>query len=139
MPSRSSLALGLVCVFVSFLTLWGQAGGEESGTVGKPETYPRTISVMGEGKVSVKPDLVRLNVGVIVVSPSAKEGVAENRTKMSDVLESLKEVGVPEKDIRTSNYSITYRPPHEKPERRQKAGESKGEYHVRNYGPCDHP
>ena len=133
MPSRSSLALCSVCVIISFLTLGGQAGRAESGTAGKPEKFfPRTIAVMGEGKVNVKPDLVRLNVGVIVISPSAKEGVAENHTKMSDVLESLKEVGVPEKDIRTSNYSITYRPPHEKPGGRQKAGESKGEYHVRN-------
>ncbi len=76
MASRSSLALCSVCVFVSFLTLGGQAVGAESGIAGKPETFfPRTITVMGEGKVSVKPDLVRLHVGVIVISGGVKSFV----------------------------------------------------------------
>lgn len=67
---------------------------------------PRTITVVGEGKVSIRPDVARANIGVDVLKNSVKEASAENKTVLDAVLAALKEQGIAEKDIQTSGYSI---------------------------------
>lgn len=67
---------------------------------------PRTITVVGEGKVSIKPDTALANIGVEVIKPTVKEASAENKTAIASVLEALMAQGVAEKDIQTSGFSI---------------------------------
>ena len=94
-----------------FLTVvWVLAGGVSSirAEASRPETGTlRTITVVGEGKVSVRPDVAKANIGVVVTAPTVKEAVSRNRASMTAVLAALKRLGVAEKDILTSNYSIT--------------------------------
>ncbi len=66
----------------------------------------RTITVVGEGKVSIKPDIARAIIGVEVVKPSVKEASAENKAIVEAVLAALQEQGVAEKDIQTSGFSV---------------------------------
>ncbi|MCX6045263.1 MAG: SIMPL domain-containing protein [Chloroflexi bacterium] len=67
---------------------------------------PRTITVVGEGKVSIKPDMALATIGVEVIKPTVKEASAENKATIAAVLEALKAQGIAEKDIQTSGFSI---------------------------------
>jgi uncharacterized protein YggE len=67
---------------------------------------PRTITVVGEGTVNIKPDVAQANIGVEVVKPTVKEASAEAKSVMESVLAALKGQGVEDKDIQTSGYSI---------------------------------
>jgi uncharacterized protein YggE len=74
-------------------------------------TLPRTITVVGEGSVKIKPDIARANIGVEVVAPTVKEASEGARDTMEAVLKALTEQGVDEKDIQTSGFSVwTERP-----------------------------
>lgn len=69
-------------------------------------TLPRTITVVGEGKVKIKPDIARANIGVEVMKSSVKEASDANKVALDAVLAALKEQGIEEKDIQTSGFSI---------------------------------
>jgi len=72
---------------------------------------PRTITVVGEGTVKIKPDIAQANIGVEVVEPTVKEASKGARDTMEAVLKALTEQGVDEKDIQTSGFSVwTERP-----------------------------
>ena len=69
-------------------------------------SLPRTITVVGEGKVKIKPDIARANIGVEVMKNSVKEASDANKAALESVLEALKQNGIEEKDIQTSGFSI---------------------------------
>ncbi|MBX3054806.1 MAG: SIMPL domain-containing protein [Caldilineaceae bacterium] len=66
----------------------------------------RTVTVVGEGVVKIKPDIAQVTIGVEVVKPTVKEASGEANEIMDAVLASLAEAGVEEKDIQTSGFSI---------------------------------
>lgn len=70
-------------------------------------TTERALSVMGKGVVSVKPDLAVASVGVETFAGTVVEAVQQNNTIMAEVMAKLQEMGIAEKDIQTSNYSIS--------------------------------
>lgn len=65
------------------------------------------LSVVGEGKVDVVPDIAYVDFGVVVNNVATAE---EAQTRLSErnnkVIESFKASGIAEADIKTSNYSI---------------------------------
>lgn len=69
-------------------------------------SLPRTITVVGEGKVTIKPDIARANIGVEVMRKSVKEASDANKAALESVLDTLKQNGIEEKDIQTSGFSI---------------------------------
>jgi len=72
---------------------------------------PRTITVVGEGTVKIKPDIAQANIGVEVIRPTVKAASSGAKESMDAVLKALKEQGVDEKDIQTSGFSVwTERP-----------------------------
>ena len=74
-------------------------------------TLPRTITVVGEGTVKIKPDIAQANIGVEVIRPTVKAASSGAKDSMDAVLQALKEQGVDEKDIQTSGFSVwTERP-----------------------------
>ena len=73
-----------------------------------PKSIERSITVVGEGKVSVSPDVAEANVGVEVLAPTVKGATAEAKERMTAIMAALQEAGIAEKDIQTSNYSIYF-------------------------------
>ncbi len=67
----------------------------------------RTISVVGEGTIAAKPDMAQINIGVETSAPTATEATKENNDKMTAVINTLKDLGTADKDIQTTNYSIS--------------------------------
>lgn len=70
------------------------------------QSAPRLLTVSGAGKVSLKPDIAYIYVGVHTEKPSAAEAVAENNANTQKLIEALKEAGVDANDIQTTNFSI---------------------------------
>ena len=66
----------------------------------------RVITVVGTGQASGAPDVANVNIGVETQSSNVQQAVADNRTKMTALLEALKGLGIADADINTSNYSV---------------------------------
>ncbi len=111
---------GLVAlVVVATLSVGGLAFALASGSrntqpvaeAAAPTTGERTITVVGVGKASGKPDIAHVTVGIETQAPSLQKAVDDNKAKMTGLLDTLKKLGLADKDIRTSNYSVyTERP-----------------------------
>lgn len=65
-----------------------------------------TITSRGEGVVKVKPDIAYITMGVRTENKDAKVAQTSNAEKMDKVIAALKKMGIEEKDIQTSNYSV---------------------------------
>lgn len=66
----------------------------------------RTLNVNGNGQVSLTPDIAYIYIGVHDEAATASEAVEANNTHTLAVIAAIKEAGVEEKDVNTSNFSI---------------------------------
>lgn len=66
----------------------------------------RSVTVVGEGHVREAPDIARTTIGVEATAPSAVAATRDAATRMSAVIAALKRLGVEERDIQTSAFSI---------------------------------
>lgn len=92
---------------------------------------PRTITVVGEGKVNIKPDMATTNIGVEIMAPTVKESNAEATQTMNAIITVIKANGVADKDIQTSGYNVWVERPYVDPSLGQTT-EAKPIYHVSN-------
>ena len=65
-----------------------------------------TITVTGSASVSLKADYARISVGVSTKDKTVEAAAKQNNAAIFAVIEALKEAGVLEEDIATSNYSV---------------------------------
>lgn len=66
-----------------------------------------TISVTGEGKIAVAPDIAELSFGVTTgPRPTAKDATERIASDMNKVLAAVKALGIDEKDIRTESFYL---------------------------------
>lgn len=139
MSTRKVLYGLVIIVVVVALTVGGLtvalAGGpgnaQPTAASTAPQTAERSITVVGTGKVTGKPDIARVTVGVETQAPLLQQAVDENKAKMSALLDTLKKLGLADKDIRTSNYSVyTERVP--SPTSGAEASANQMIYHVTN-------
>lgn len=73
---------------------------------GGAQPQVRTLSVNGNGKVYLTPDVAYINIGVQSQSESVSDALNENSRKAQAIANALKEMGVAEKDIQTSAFNI---------------------------------
>lgn len=112
MKRRTIYLAVLSLILLSLLSIAGISLGTErllsqaTLTQGPGAAAPRSITVVGEGKVRIRPDIARATIGVEVVEPSVREASAENKRVIEEVLTALKDQGVAESDIQTSGFSI---------------------------------
>ena len=66
----------------------------------------RWLSVSGDASTYVIPDTVSISIGVITRAPTAKEASDKNAVSMNAVMNALKNLGLQDRDIRTSFISI---------------------------------
>ena len=90
------------------------------------EWGPRTLEVVGEGSVSVAPDIATVRIGVESIDPRVDRALAASRKTILAISSSLAELGVDAKDMQTANYSFNF-------ERSQRTGTSgRATYMVNN-------
>ena len=65
-----------------------------------------TITVTGSAVVTLEADYAQISVGVSTSAKTVDEASKQNAEAIHTVIEALKEAGVAEEDIATSNYSV---------------------------------
>jgi uncharacterized protein YggE len=64
------------------------------------------LTVTGQGEADTPPDIAVFSAGVETQAATAGQALAENSTRMSQVIAALKRAGIAERDIQTSNLSV---------------------------------
>lgn len=96
----------LIVFFVSLFLYTKFAGPIPFSITNVTSNKSEAFTVTGEGKVSVKPDIATVNVGVQATGTTTKE-VQDNLNKnINAVSTAVKKLGIDEKDIKTSNYNM---------------------------------
>jgi uncharacterized protein YggE len=67
---------------------------------------PRTITVSGIGRVSVRPDIADLRLGVTITEPTVDAARTGSARALKTVLGRLKALGVADRDLQTSIVSV---------------------------------
>lgn len=67
---------------------------------------PRTISLSGHGEVKSAPDMAYVTTGVTTQAATAAEALAANTAAMNTLFTALKDAGIEEKDMQTSNFMV---------------------------------
>jgi uncharacterized protein YggE len=100
-------------------------------TAAPPEAQ-RVITVVGVGRVSLVPDIAKINIGVETRASTVSEAKATVDKQMESISATLTGLGVTEKDVQTSYYSIYYEQEPYQPSAREgeTAAEPKGAYRV---------
>jgi hypothetical protein len=98
---RTKFLVFTVLVFALILSACGP-------TTINQEAQPvnRTLNVNGLGTTYLTPDIAYIYIGVHSEGGAASETVAANKEQTNAVLDALKQAGVAEKDLRTTNFSI---------------------------------
>jgi uncharacterized protein len=67
----------------------------------------RTITGTGTGRVRSRPDTMTIDIGVDTRAETAQEALTRNSGKATMVFADLREAGVEERDVQTSNLSVS--------------------------------
>ncbi|HNU97001.1 MAG TPA: SIMPL domain-containing protein [Candidatus Portnoybacteria bacterium] len=99
-----SIFAGLVCAVLIIMVISGILTFFGANKHNNTET--NAMSFNGEGKISVKPDVAFIDFAVVTQGAQIIDVQNKNSEKMNKVVEYLKEFGVEEKDIKTTNYNL---------------------------------
>src|SRR5690349_8306718 len=70
------------------------------------DAFPPAISVTGEARISVAPDIAFVDAGVATDAKTAREASETNNAAMAKVLAALKAASIEARDIQTSRLSL---------------------------------
>ncbi len=93
-------------IFSIFLSAFGPSAMAADPTA---HEWPRTVTVRGEGSISVKPDLAVITFGTLSQSPQVAAALEANNQSMRKLLDSIKKFGVADKDVQTSGFNVSPR------------------------------
>lgn len=95
-------------VAVSVFTAFGSptVSAQDSTPVATQETSPATVSVNGQGIVTIQPDTASVIVGVNIIDKTLSAAQEKATSAMTSVIAALKEAGIADRDIQTVNYSV---------------------------------
>ena len=86
---------------------WSATPAAHAQAASRSQPTLRTITVVGDGKVNIEPDVARVNIGVETLKPSVDEATAENNAIVDAVLAAMQELDIAGEDIQTSGYSVS--------------------------------
>lgn len=109
---RNNLILSGIFAVVIIVVVAITAGGRHNNTPAQPSAVgnqpfvTNSIAVNGEGKVYATPDIFIFTVAVNETSATTREAFQKANTKVADIRKALKDAGVADKDIQTTNISM---------------------------------
>ncbi len=69
----------------------------------------QVMTVVGNGSVSVQPDIANVELGVMTENVSLLEAQQANAEAMNQVIEALLRLGIPRENIQTTSYTVNPR------------------------------
>ncbi len=118
MLNRISLAITAVLLVVAVAVLGyvamtprlaptsASAGSISATSAQQSTTDSAGVFVSGTGRVRIKPNIATASIGVDITAGTLADAIAQSNTRMNTLIEKLKALGIAEKDIQTTNYSI---------------------------------
>ena len=103
MKKWSLLFLGVVVLLLTAGLLYGCDAGASFGTSANQQ---KGIWVTGEGKVTVAPNLVEVQLGIQAQAKTIADAQNQATNAMNDIMSVLTANGVAPKDIQTQSYNI---------------------------------
>jgi uncharacterized protein len=104
--SLINLVIGLL-IFFGLLFLYTRLAGPIPFSVNSINTNKTDLfEASGTGKASAAPDKATVSVGVTESAPQVLDAQSRANTKAENIIEAIKRLGVEEKDIKTTNYSV---------------------------------
>jgi len=99
--------IGAVIVFFILLFGFTKIVGPIPFTVNNINTStPNPFEASGTGKASAAPDTAVINMGVTQTGATVKEAQTKTNQIADQIISGLKNLGIEEKDIKTTNYSV---------------------------------
>ena len=92
-------------IFVSLVVLGLLAACSPAAAPASPENI-RSLSVSGTGRVTIVPDIATINIGVRTEADVVTDALDGNTAQANAIADTLKDLGVEEKDIQTSNFNV---------------------------------
>ncbi|MFM9864854.1 MAG: SIMPL domain-containing protein [Micropepsaceae bacterium] len=105
-----AIAVGSGLVIVAALAAAALIGPRPSMSA-SDNALPRIISISGLGEVKSPPDMATIQTGVTSEAVSAKDALAKNNAAMAAVMAALKNAGISDDDIQTSDFSVSAKYP----------------------------
>jgi uncharacterized protein YggE len=68
---------------------------------------PHTITMTGHGEIKAVPDTATVNAGVTTNALTAAAALSANTTRMNQVFDALKKLGVADRNIQTTGFSVS--------------------------------
>ncbi|RAK16597.1 hypothetical protein B0I26_11711 [Anoxybacillus vitaminiphilus] len=66
----------------------------------------RTMSVSGQGTITVKPDTVTITLGIRTESEIVSQALSENAARANNMIQALTSIGIKDEEIDTASFSI---------------------------------
>lgn len=104
---QPGLGFVLAAAATALLVLTACTQGAAGVTTVNTVSQPTGISVSGQGKITVVPDVAVLRLGVEARAASVSEATEQATKAMSDIVAALKASGVAEKDMTTVQFNIS--------------------------------
>lgn len=82
------------------------AGDTDQTETAPASETPRTINVNGSGLVYLTPDMAYVTIGVHTEGKDAAETFASNNAETQKVIDAMIKMGIDEKDMQTSSFSV---------------------------------
>ena len=97
----------LILALGAFIGLKAWNAYAEHDAIGRAPLPRNTVTIDGNGKVTGKPTLANVEVGVYSQGKDVPSVQTDNTQKVNAVIAAVKALGVVDADIQTSNYSIS--------------------------------
>lgn len=91
----------LALLGVLAVSLVGPAGAEE-----KQALVP-SVTVVGTGNVSARPDTAQIQVGVVTAAATAAKALKDNNSAVESLFTTLEKRGIAKKDVQTAHFNVT--------------------------------
>lgn len=114
--SIASLTIAALALGGALVALLGGNGVSGPAPAAAQTPGERVISVSGEGRVFIRPDLAIVTLGVELSNPELATAQQEASRRMDAVLAELQARGIPEEKIKTVSYSIWVERNYEQPD-----------------------
>jgi uncharacterized protein len=95
--------------FLVFAIILVTSGAVMAQAPDRPGIRPPSITVVGIGESSGKPDLAHIQVGVVTEAATAAEAVRKNNEAMNRLMAMIRKRGIEEKDIQTVQFNVSPR------------------------------
>lgn len=93
-----------ILAVVTSIAVTGPAQAQSPGV-----TSARQVTVIGQGEAKGTPDTAYVQIGVETEANTTQVALEQNNAQVTAIISRLKELGVADRDIQTSNFSINPR------------------------------